>query len=92
VLDESFGPRSLLEYPQYTRPAEFRGMLVPEILRSGDHARVEQWRLAQSIVRTMEFRADLLPFGDVTSDDWKLLAEFGLLETAHTLGYDCPTA
>ncbi|MFV1989110.1 MAG: tRNA (guanosine(37)-N1)-methyltransferase TrmD [Acidimicrobiales bacterium] len=91
ALDESFTSGLHLEYPQYTRPANFRDMLVPEVLRSGDHARVERWRRAQSIVRTMEFRSDLLQTGDVTSQDWKLLAEFGLLETAQTLGYNCPT-
>ncbi len=51
--DESFSD-GLLEYPQYTRPAEFRGWEVPEVLRSGDHARVARWRRAQAIARTLE--------------------------------------
>jgi tRNA (guanine37-N1)-methyltransferase len=89
-LDESFST-GLLEYPQFTRPAEFRGMKVPEVLRSGDHARVERWRRAQAIVRTMRHRSDLLAAEDVTPADWKLLDEFGLLETAQTLGYTYPT-
>jgi tRNA (guanine37-N1)-methyltransferase len=58
---ESFAPGSgLLEYPQYTRPAEFRGMRVPEILLSGDHAEVERWRAAQALQRTRDRRPDLL--------------------------------
>ena len=51
---------NLLEYPQYTRPAEFMGRKVPEILLSGDHAKVEQWRYEQSLFRTREKRPDLL--------------------------------
>jgi tRNA (guanine37-N1)-methyltransferase len=56
--DESFSD-SLLEYPQYTRPAEYRGMRVPDVLRSGDHGKVAEWRLAQAIARTREVRPDL---------------------------------
>jgi tRNA (guanine37-N1)-methyltransferase len=59
LLDESFTNR-MLEYPQYTRPAEFRGMRVPEILRSGNHKKVEEWRMKESITRTQERRPDLL--------------------------------
>jgi tRNA (guanine37-N1)-methyltransferase len=54
----------LLEYPQYTRPREYRGMNVPDILLSGDHARIEAWRREQSLVRTRERRPDLLPDRD----------------------------
>jgi tRNA (guanine37-N1)-methyltransferase len=50
----------LLEYPQYTRPAEFRGMKVPEILLSGNHAQIAQWRAEQARQRTKERRPDLL--------------------------------
>jgi tRNA (guanine37-N1)-methyltransferase len=56
--DESFAD-GLLEYPQYTRPAEYRGMAVPEILRSGDHARVAAWRLARAVEHTRAVRPDL---------------------------------
>lgn len=56
--DESFS-RGLLEYPQYTRPPEFRGMKVPEILLSGDHGKIAQWRKAQSEARTRSRRPDL---------------------------------
>ena len=59
LQDESFTNR-ILEYPQYTRPAEFRGMRVPEILRSGNHKKVEEWRMKESVVRTQEKRPDLL--------------------------------
>ena len=57
---ESFAPSNLLEYPQYTRPAEFRGMRVPAILQSGDHGAIERWRQEQSIARTRDRRPDLL--------------------------------
>jgi tRNA (guanine37-N1)-methyltransferase len=56
--DESFS-HGLLEYPHYTRPAEFRGWTVPEILTSGNHAAVEKWRRAQAVRRTAERRPDL---------------------------------
>ena len=57
--DESFSG-GLLEYPQYTRPAEFRGMNVPEVLLSGDHAAIEKWRREQAEVQTRQRRPDLL--------------------------------
>ena len=56
---ESFS-HGLLEYPHYTRPAEFRGMNVPEILLSGHHAEIEKWRAEQSKTRTKARRPDLL--------------------------------
>jgi len=58
TLDESFSD-GLLEYPQYTRPEEFRGLKVPEVLLSGDHERIRQWRRQQSRVLTRERRPDL---------------------------------
>ncbi len=58
-VDESFS-ESLLEYPQYTRPAEFRGIKVPEVLLSGNHGEIEKWRAAQATQRTAERRPDLL--------------------------------
>ncbi|MCF7956492.1 MAG: tRNA (guanosine(37)-N1)-methyltransferase TrmD [Phycisphaerae bacterium] len=57
--DESFSD-GLLEYPQYTRPEDFRGMKVPEILLSGDHAKIAKWRKEQSLERTKKMRPDLL--------------------------------
>ena len=76
--DESFR-HGLLEYPQYTRPAEFRGWEVPEILRSGDHGRVERWRRALALARTVERRSDLVAArGGLSDEEWALLQEFGL--------------
>jgi tRNA (guanine37-N1)-methyltransferase len=57
--DESFS-QGLLEYPQYTRPAEFRGMKVPDVLVSGNHAAIEKWRREQAKARTKKLRPDLL--------------------------------
>jgi tRNA (guanine37-N1)-methyltransferase len=57
--DESFS-HGLLEYPQYTRPAEFRGMKAPDVLVSGNHAEIEKWRREQAKLRTRERRPDLL--------------------------------
>jgi len=59
LQDESFINR-MLEYPQYTRPAEFRGMKVPEVLKSGHHSKIEEWRMENAILRTQERRPDLL--------------------------------
>jgi tRNA (guanine37-N1)-methyltransferase len=60
LAEESFSDR-LLEYPQYTRPAEFEGLSVPDILVSGDHGKVAEWRRQQRVERTAERRPDLLP-------------------------------
>lgn len=57
---ESFGDEGLLEEPQYTRPAEFRGWGVPAVLRGGDHARIQRWRRAEALRRTMRQRPDLI--------------------------------
>jgi tRNA (guanine37-N1)-methyltransferase len=59
LLEESF-TTGLLDYPHYTRPAEFRGMRVPDVLLSGDHAAIERWRRDQASSRTQERRPDLL--------------------------------
>ncbi|HEY3097183.1 MAG TPA: tRNA (guanosine(37)-N1)-methyltransferase TrmD [Acidimicrobiia bacterium] len=73
--DESFGD-GLLEYPQYTRPADFRGWTVPEVLRSGDHALVARWRRAQALRRTLDRRPDLLGPRALTREERRLLDEF----------------
>ena len=57
---ESFAESGLLEYPQYTRPREYRGMAVPEVLIGGNHAEVDRWRREESLKRTRELRRDLL--------------------------------
>jgi tRNA (guanine37-N1)-methyltransferase len=76
--DESFS-RGLLEYPQYTRPAEFRGWSIPEVLRSGDHGRVSRWRRAQALSRTRLRRPDLVEArGGISDDELRLLREFDL--------------
>lgn len=76
--DESF-MTGLLEHPHYTRPAEFRGVEVPAVLRSGDHARVDRWRLAQALARTLERRPDLIDArGGLSDSDRAVLAEFDL--------------
>jgi tRNA (guanine37-N1)-methyltransferase len=75
TVNESFGESGLLEEPQFTRPAEFRGWDVPDVLRSGDHARVERWRRAQRLHRTLRERPDLVP-DELDTADQKLLEEF----------------
>jgi tRNA (guanine37-N1)-methyltransferase len=76
--DESFAD-GLLEYPHYTRPADFRGWTVPEVLRSGDHGRIARWRRAQALRRTLDRRPDLVEArGGIGDADRKLLTEFGL--------------
>jgi tRNA (guanine37-N1)-methyltransferase len=70
---ESFGADGLLEEPQYTRPAVFRGWEVPDILRSGDHGRIARWRRAQALHRTLSARPDLLD--ELDESDRALLAD-----------------
>lgn len=67
-VDESFA-EGLLEYPQYTRPAEFRGLEVPEILRSGDHRRIAEWRREQAIRKTALVRPDLLVSAELSAEE-----------------------
>jgi len=73
--EESFSEH-LLEYPQYTRPAEFRGHRVPAVLLSGDHARIERWRRAAALRRTIARRPDLVAAVPLTPDEEALLREF----------------
>ncbi len=77
--DESFED-GLLEYPHYTRPSVFRGWEVPAVLRSGDHGRVERWRRAAALARTVHARPDLIERrGGLSTAERSLLEEFGLL-------------
>ena len=68
AADESFS-NGLLEYPQYTRPEDFRGMKVPEVLLSGDHERIKQWRREASFQRTLDRRPDLLAKATLTLEE-----------------------
>lgn len=78
--DESFAD-GLLEYPQYTRPARFRDWDVPDVLRSGDHARVDRWRRWQALARTAARRPDLLAArGGIRASEQPLLEEFGPID------------
>lgn len=72
AVTDSFST-GLLEYPHYTRPADFRGWTVPDVLLSGHHAKVEQWRKEQSLRRTVERRPDLLESIELNEADRKLL-------------------
>jgi len=75
--EESFS-EGLLEYPQFTRPSSFRDLEVPEILLSGDHAKIARWRKAASIAKTFSLRPDLIEIrGGLSEDENKLLEEFG---------------
>ncbi len=75
--EESFS-EGLLEYPQFTRPSSFRDLEVPEILLSRDHAKIERWRKAASIAKTLSLRPDLIEIrGGLSEDENKLLKEFG---------------
>ena len=67
----------LLEYPHYTRPPEFRGESVPEVLLSGDHARIARWRREQALLRTLERRPDMLRKAGLSAADRKFLKEHG---------------
>ncbi len=70
---ESFAGAPLLEHPHYTRPPEFRGMKVPEVLLSGDHRRIERWRRRESLRATRERRPELLERASLTEDDLRLI-------------------
>ena len=67
----------LLQHPLYTRPADFRGMTVPEVLRSGNHADIKRWRRRQSLERTLRLRPDLLDTAPLTNSDRVFLASLG---------------
>ena len=86
--DESFTD-GLLEYPQYTRPASFRGWEVPEVLRSGDHGRVDRWRRAQALARTLRRRPDLIEArGGLDPDEVALLVGHDEVQLLREHGYD----
>ena len=69
------GSGGLLDYPHYTRPAEFRGMQVPEVLINGNHDEIRKWRRRRALQKTLRNRPDLLRQADLSSEDRKVLAE-----------------
>ncbi|NMB44887.1 MAG: tRNA (guanosine(37)-N1)-methyltransferase TrmD [Firmicutes bacterium] len=73
VETDSFA-KGLLEYPQYTRPRDFEGMHVPDVLLSGDHQKIAQWRRRQSLRRTLQRRPDLLPKVELSKKEREFLA------------------
>lgn len=75
AVDDSFG-NGLLEYPHYTRPPEFRGWGIPDVLLSGNHAEISRWRHEQSLLRTLLNRPDLLEQFPLTDEDRSLLQKF----------------
>lgn len=79
-LEEESFQNSLLEYPHYTRPEEFRGLKVPDILLSGHHAKIERWRLKKQLEKTQANRPDLLETGDLSRDAEKMLKEMVIQE------------
>lgn len=92
-VTESFGQALLLEEPQYTRPADFRGWAVPEVLRSGDHARIARWRRAQALWRTLRHRPDLVDArGGLTDEEKTLLEGVDPVSYPSFFGTDGPTA
>jgi len=77
-LDEESHVGNLLEYPQYTRPPEFRGWQVPDVLLSGNHKEIALWRRQQSIMRTARRRPDLLRKASLTEAEYRMLKSSGL--------------
>ncbi len=75
INEESY-ENGLLEYPQYTKPQDYKGEKIPEVLASGDHEKIRKWRRTQSLVKTREKRKDLFEQYSLTKEDKKLLEEF----------------
>ena len=71
--DSSCGSGGLLDYPQYTRPADFRGMKVPEALVSGNHEEIRRWRRERALEKTFRYRPELLERAELSSEDEKFL-------------------
>lgn len=76
--------QGLLEHPHYTRPADFRGWVVPEVLVSGDHGAVDRWRRREALVRTARRRPDLLALADLSAEERRWLESEGLAERPAT--------
>ena len=76
----------LLQHPLYTRPAEYRGMSVPDVVLSGHHGEIDRWRRRESLRRTLEKRPDLLQTADLSPDDWVFLESLGYTESRDAAG------
>jgi len=74
AADSTCGSGGLLDYPHYTRPADFRGMIVPEVLLNGDHQQIRRWRRQQALEKTLRNRPDLLEGAALSEEDAKILA------------------
>jgi len=89
VPDAAAPPRSthgsggLLDYPHYTRPAEFRGLQVPEVLTKGDHSAIRRWRRERALEKTLRNRPDLLSGAELTDADRRFLRSLGYEATSH---------
>jgi len=73
--DSTCGSGGLLDYPHYTRPAEFRGMAVPEVLMGGNHEQIRKWRRRKALEKTLQHRPDLLNEEQLSAEDKKIIAE-----------------
>jgi len=72
-LNSTHGAGGLLDYPHYTRPAEFRGVAVPEVLSSGNHEQIRRWRREQALKKTLRNRPDLLRDAELSAEDRSFL-------------------
>jgi tRNA (guanine37-N1)-methyltransferase len=83
VPRSTHGAGGLLDYPHYTRPAEFRGVSIPEVLGGGDHAAIRRWRRQMALAKTLRNRPDLLAGAQLTDDDREFLDELRSQSTGH---------
>lgn len=81
VPRSTHGAGGILDYPHYTRPADFRGTSIPDILANGDHAAIRRWRRQQALAKTLRNRPDLLTHAPLTDDDREYLASLGFPRT-----------
>jgi tRNA (guanine37-N1)-methyltransferase len=80
VPRSTHGAGGLLDYPHYTRPAEFRGVAIPEVLGGGDHSAIRRWRRQMALEKTWRNRPDLLALAALSDDDREFLAGLGFPE------------
>ena len=85
AADDDSHAAGLLEYPHYTRPPDFRGWTVPDVLLSGHHAEIERWRRRHALERTLRRRPDMLVAADLSAEDRRYLAEFEARAEEHEL-------